>query len=194
MSTSLRLIQRLLAACSLALALTACQNDESRPGGETAEDRRQGAGEAASLTTPTIIGVATAINEAEVEQATAVQARLTDPSTRRFAEQMIRDHGAAVERLSTLSTQLAVAPEDSDLRQELVRESQEIIQRLHGAEAGEVDREYMASQVVMHRRALEVIDERLLPAVQDERLRQELTSMRGHVAAHLVQAEQLGAK
>jgi len=190
MSTSQRLLPRLLAACSVALALTACQSDESdRPA-----QGRSDAPDAAVLTTPQAIGVARAINEAEVEQATAVQGRLTDPAARRFAEQMIRDHNAALERLSTLTNELTLAPEDSELRQDLVREAQEVMQRLNAAGPGDVDQEYLDSQVVMHQRALDVIDDRVLPVVTDERLRRDLTEMRGHVAAHLEQAKQLSSK
>jgi putative membrane protein len=194
MSTS-PVFPRLVAACAVALALTACQKDgsSSRPEGEEGAARPENR-EGASLTTPEIFGVARAINEAEVEQATAVQGRLRNPAATRFAEQMIRDHGAAIEQLSALSSELAIAPADSDLRQKLVREAQDIMQRLSNASPTDLDQEYLDSQVTMHRRALEVLDDELIPAAEEQRLRQQLTTMRGHVAAHLSQAEQLQSK
>lgn len=196
MSTSHPNVQRLLAACGVVLALTACASDESerRESPQAGQQGQQRAGDAAFLSAPQIVGVARAINEGEVELATAVQARLTDPGARRFAEMMIREHGAANERLSALSRELALAPEDSALRQELVRESQQVTRRLNAAPAGDVDEEYLESQVEQHHRALDVIDNRLLSAAREERLRQELTAMRGLVAAHLTEAEQLRSK
>lgn len=192
MSTSHPVLRRLVAACVVSLALTACEKDGSSGPPEGAAQPASGGH--AALSQPEIFGVALALNAGEVEQATAVQGRLRDASAQRFAEQMTRDHSAAIEQLNALSSELAILPADSSLRHELVSESQEVLRRLHAASPGDVDEEYLASQVAMHRRALDVYDNHLIPTAEQDRLRRLLTTQRGHIEAHLQQAEQLQSK
>lgn len=137
------------------------------------------------------LGVARAINQGEVEQARTVQDRV-DGEAKRFAEVMIREHGATIERLEKLARELGVEPRGSDLSRQLEERSRQVVTTLRDAEDAEVSRKYIDSQVDMHRQALEVIDGKLLPAArQQPRLEAAFREMREHVAAHLRHAEQL---
>lgn len=138
------------------------------------------------------LGVARAINAGEVDQARAVQARLDDEDAAAFARVMIREHAATLDQLSRVARELGVEPAGSELKSELEARSRRLIGRLREADDDEVSGEYIASQVQMHREALELIDDELMPAAQDEpRLRDAFVEMRALVAAHLRRAEQL---
>ncbi len=152
---------------------------------------RQAAGAQGELDVGQALGAARAINEGEVEQARAVVDRL-DGEAKRFAEIMIREHGATIERLDKLSRELGVEPRDSELKRELVRRSRQVVGTLRDAGDDELSRAYIDSQIEMHRQALEVIDGKLLPAARDEqRLEAAFKEMREHVAAHLRHVERL---
>lgn len=169
--------RRLVAATALALALAGWRAASG------AEEQQLDLGQ--------VLGVARAINAGEVDQARAVKDRL-EGDAKRFAEIMIREHGAALERLSRLADELGIDPAVSELRRDLEQRSREAIRALRDAEDDEVSRKYVESQVEMHRRALEVIDGKLLPAAREEpRLESSLREMRAHVAAHLRTAEEL---
>ena len=69
-------------------------------------------------------------------------------------------------------------------------DSNDIVTRLNQSTTM-TDRDYMMSQVKVHRKVLMTIDKQLMPSARNADLKNLLTQTRGAVAMHLEQAEQL---
>lgn len=136
-----------------------------------------------------VLGVARVLNRGEVDQAQAVQGRLTEAAAKDFAAMMIKDHGAALEKVAALEKELGVTATESPTKEKVEREGNAVLERLKAVNA-DLDRTYLVSQVTMHRSALKVLDEELIPSAKADKLRTALTEMRGHVARHLEVAEE----
>lgn len=161
-----------LIACVATLALCGCP-----------EDTRRGNGD--ELTTGQVLGAARAINVGEIEQVTAVQGRLTDPDLSTMADRIIIDHRAALQSLEQVSTQLAVVGEESELSRELQEDVNEKTDELAAKQGEELEKVFIEAQVESHQKALEVIDDELMPSTTEPTLQQYLTELRGLVTAHL---------
>ncbi len=170
----------LACAAAAALALVGCPQDEGRMGGSGDE-----------LTAGQVLGVARALNMGEVDQATAVQGRVTDPNVSAMVERIIQDHRAALQELEQISTQMGLVAEESDLSRELTTNAQEATGEFAQRQDEDLAKDFVDKQVDMHEKALETIDDRLLPVTTDSTLRQYLNDLRGTIASHLEMAKQM---
>ena len=63
-----------------------------------------------------------------------------------------------------------------------------------GSTVAEFDRAYVESQLKMHQDVLDTIENELLPAAQNDEIRQLLETMREDVETHLAEAQALQQK
>jgi putative membrane protein len=138
-----------------------------------------------------ILGVIRAINQAEVDHATAVQARLTDPQVRGFAQSMIEDHTRAVTNVDELARTIAIQPAESDTSRKLVKDTRDKIEDLSKEESKDLDSKFLDDQENMHEDALKLIDDRLLKDTKRPDVSRLLGELRASVAAHLEQVRNL---
>lgn len=169
---------RALVACVAALALCGCPEDDGT---------RRGAGDG-ELTPGQVIGAARAINVGEIDQASAVQGRLTDSDLSTFVDRIILDHRAALQSLEQVSTQMAIVGEESELTRELQESAQDTLDDLATKQGDELQSDFLAAQLDAHQRALETIDDQLMPSTADPTLQQYLAELRGLISAHLEMA------
>lgn len=167
-------------AAAAALALVGCPEDQGRVGG-TGDD----------LTAGQVLGVARAINMGEIDQATAVQGRVSDPNVSAMIERIVQDHRAALQQLDQVSVQMGLVAEDSELSRELTNDAQQTTGELAEKQGDDLTKDFIDAQVEQHDKALSTIDDKLLPAATDPTLQQYLTDLRGTIAAHLEMARQM---
>lgn len=151
----------------------------------------QPAGQSERLSDAQIVAVATALNDAEVDQGKMAIGRARQKAVKEFAQMMIAHHGKAVKDVNELSTRLNLAPAESELVTKLRVDATETLNELQKEDANDFDDEYIEAQVDMHEMALKKLDERLLPNVQSAELKALLQTMRSQVADHLQQARAL---
>lgn len=131
--------------------------------------------------------VAHTINDGEIALAQIAVSNASSSEVRAFAQMMITEHQSANSMLESKgfrATENAVTRllnRDVDTRSAALR-------ALSGAD---FDREYVASQVDMHQKALQLINGTLVPSAYAEGLRQTLSTMRTSVQSHLEQARTL---
>ena len=136
-----------------------------------------------------MIGAARAINVGEIDQATAVKGRVADPALAPMIDRIIQDHRAALQSLDQVSTQLGLVAEESELTKELQEDSQKKTDELAAKQGDELADEFLDAQIDGHERAIESIDDTLMPATAEPALQQYLTELRGLVVAHLEMAK-----
>lgn len=204
MRISLRHIGMLLCA-ALAAALTAGCAEERTPTGTTTAEPKGAAGmtttgqegRQAQMAPGQILGIATTINQAEVEAARYVSQNATQPEVQQLASRIEREHEQALQQERQLAQRndIQIRTDHPTVR-ELQNEHQQMMQQLRDARGEEIGRMYVSAQTAMHRRALRIVEEQLLPAAEGE-VANHLRQYRGHIASHMTELEdmqrQLGA-
>jgi putative membrane protein len=194
---------------TLALALTAlthCKSSDSEPsktadnasgpstGESSAEPATQSSssssssnGESKALDDAQIAAIADAANSAEVEQGKLAQSKATDSRVRTFATMMVDHHGEARRDQQALS----VGKQDNAESKRLSEEAETALRSLQQKTGTEFDRAYIQLQCDEHRKVLQTLEQKLLPAAKDPKLEAYLVQLKPRIEAHLAQAERL---
>ncbi|GAA5186845.1 hypothetical protein GCM10023345_23850 [Acinetobacter kookii] len=144
------------------------------------------------LTDSQVIKVVSTANNGEIMQSKTALPKLKMDQTRKYAQLMINAHSSNEKKGQALATRLKLTPQASNISTSLQNDSDKIVNKLGQSSA--VDKDYMMSQVKVHRKVLMIIDKQLLPNAKNSELKNMLTQTRTAVAKHLQMAEQIVAK
>lgn len=138
-----------------------------------------------------MLGILHALNAGEIEQAQLAKTHAKDARVKKFAEQMINQHGESQQKASQLAKNESTAGADSSVVNDLKIANNADIDMLKGASATDFDTMYMSNQVKQHQAALDMITNRLIPAATDAKLKTMLETTRGVVEKHLKSANEI---
>lgn len=138
-----------------------------------------------------IMSVLSTANMGEITQGQIALQKAQRAEVRSFAQKMVTEHTANDQMGQALAARLGVTPQANPITMKLKKESDDVVMKLNKADAKDIDKDYIHSQVKVHKMVLETIDKKLLPSAQNAELRTLLTQTRGAVAMHLQMAEQL---
>ena len=110
-----------------------------------------------------------------------------------FAQRMINDHSQAVALVNEIVSRHDISPKDNLMSRNLRDEATTQRELLRPLTGRAFDSAYVANEVAYHRHLLTIIDDVLLPRLEEGELRQQLVTMRPVLSAHLAHAEQLQA-
>ncbi len=150
-----------------------------------------GGGGGASVSDPQIAAIAVAANQVDIDAGKLAKMKSKNAKVKRFANDMIRDHGSANKQAVKLVTKLGVTPEENDTSRSLTDGGKENIANLKKLKGKEFDKAYMEHEVAYHQQVLDALDKTLIPSAQNAELKSLLESVRGVVAQHLDHANQL---
>jgi putative membrane protein len=119
----------------------------------------------------------------------AGRARTADLVT--FSEVVLADHGAANARVTELARALSVEPTDNGVSRRLAEDAAAALAEVENLSGSEYEAAYIALEAKQHDAVLNALDNALIPAAQNERLRQLLVNLRPAFAAHLQRALQI---
>jgi putative membrane protein len=142
---------------------------------------------AKNLGDPQIAAITDAANSAEIEQGRLAQSKATDPRVRSFAAMMVEHHGEARRDQQALS----VSKQESADSERMSKDADSALSSLQQKSGADFDRAYIQLQCDEHRKVLNDIDQKLLPAAKDPALRAYLEKLKPKVQEHLAQAERL---
>jgi putative membrane protein len=161
---------------------------------------------ASSLSDPQILQVFMAINTADSTSGALAVRNAHDARVRSFARTMVKDHGELNRKAGQLQlgdttqsarqqpgnpTAMQPPSGSSDLLQQLRSSAESEMSELQNASGAAFDSLYINSEVDAHQHVLDQLDSTLIPAAQDEQLKDLLQSARTTIAGHLDQAKQL---
>jgi len=152
-------------------------------------DSMQSASEANSgaLDDSQIAAITDAANSAELTQGQLAKSKASDARVRSFATMMVDHHGEAKRDQQALG----VEKRDNTESQRLSAEANAALQSLQQKSGAEFDRAYIQLQCEEHRKVLDTIEQKLLPAAKDPGLKAYLQQLKPRVEAHLAEAERL---
>ena len=145
-----------------------------------------------NLTESQVIKVVSTANNGEIKQARTVLPKLKTEEARKYAQMMINEHSANEKKGQTLASSLKLTPQVSGISTSLQKDSDNVVRKLSNSSTP--DKDYMSSQVDVHRKVLNTIEKQLIPNAKNAELKNMLTQTRTAVAKHLKMAEDIVAK
>lgn len=145
-----------------------------------------------TLTDSQVIKVLSTANNGEIKQAKTALPKLKMDEARKYAQMMINDHSANEKKAQALANRLNLTPQTSTLSTGLQNDSDKVVAKL--SQSSVTDKDYMMSQVEVHRKVVTMLDKQLIPNAKNIELKNMLTQTRTAVAAHLKKAEQIVEK
>jgi putative membrane protein len=134
------------------------------------------------------------VNTAEVEQGKLAQAKAKAPAVKKFADMMVRQHGAALGEQAKIVKKLSLGSDDSAIAEKLKAEGETTLDTLKKTERAAFDAAYVKSQVEGHQKLLELLDTQLIPAAKTREVVDALRQARAIVEQHLSEARALPTK
>ena len=144
-----------------------------------------------TFTDDQILGLLATFNTGELDIVGLVPDRSHDPSVKRFANVLQKDHSSAREAEARLSERLVMKPASTEKMRDMQAVAQKEVDRLRPMSGHDFDVEFVTNQVDRQRDCLALIDLQLVPSARIAEIRAHLSSMRDDVDHHLRDAEEL---
>ncbi|MDC5597448.1 DUF4142 domain-containing protein [Acinetobacter baumannii] len=143
-----------------------------------------------NLTDSQIFKILSTANNGEIKQAKTALPKLKMDEAKKYAEMMIKEHSANEKNAQALASRLQLISQTSNLSKSLQNDSDKIVSKLNQI-TSDTDKNYMMSQVKVHRKVLTIIDKQLIPNTESSELKNMLVQTRDAVAKHLKAAEDI---
>lgn len=148
----------------------------------------------AAVTPGAALALVAAVDEHEVAAAEQARGKKVTGAVREYADMLHREHGANLEAGKALSTGAgAIQPEQNADVTAMREKGKSELATLDQKSGKDYETAYVEAMVKGHTEALSMLEDRLIPAAQDERLRTFLNNTRDHVAMHLERGKELQA-
>jgi putative membrane protein len=177
-----------LAVALMGLGLGGCLHEDTEwtPAGYEKDPPEE------ALSESQIAGVVSVINRGEIMQAQSALQLLDKADVRDYAQHMLDEHQKSEQRLSVILPEIGLDRGESELSQRLESTGQMMNANLNNLATGQdPDPAYLEIQIAMHRQALQLLDEQLIPAAQRPEIRAFLQETRSSVQMHLIDALRL---
>jgi len=135
-----------------------------------------------------------AIHDAEIQLGQLARSRTRNPEVREFADKLVRQHSAMKARQNTLFDQLGIAGVEDEPSLPLRSDARAMVDDLSVRVRDDFDSEYLADLVLVYQRALNILDNEILPGQLHFDLRTELLRTRDDFAGRLQEASLLQSK
>jgi putative membrane protein len=148
---------------------------------------------AATLTAPQIAAIVVAATQVDIDAGQLALEKSKNEEVKKFAQQMITDHGAVNKAATDLVTKLKVTPEESAASTGLTSGGADMRAKLEKLDGDAFDRAYVDNEVAYHKAVIGVLDTQLIPSATNEELKSTLVGVKPAFDAHLKHAEQIQA-
>ena len=149
-------------AVSGLLSFAACQTmatTAQQPTNDSKNQSKMSHDSHENLTDSQVIKVVSTANNGEIKQAKTALPKLKMDDVRKYAQLMINEHSANEKKGQALASRLKLTPQVSNLSTSLQNDSDKMVNKLTHSSAA--DKDYMMTQVEVHRKVLMTIDKQL---------------------------------
>jgi putative membrane protein len=135
-----------------------------------------------------VVDALTAANQGEVDYSQIGADKATNPSVKKFAQLMVKDHSAMLDGVKSLTTKLNLTPAANDKVSDIQKENQKDITDLNAKTGKDFDKEFMEEQIDMHQETLDLLKD-LDSRTTNPDLKAAIAEATPKVQAHLDQAK-----
>lgn len=135
------------------------------------------------------------IHEAEIDAGQIASRRAQNKEVKDFARKMVDAHKTGEKDTKKVAKDNKIDMDGSDKSEALEEEMEAAIKDLKDKKNGiEFDRAYVALQITMHEKAIEKLDNTLIPSASNAQYKAHLQKTRASVSEHLSHARQLQSR
>lgn len=138
-----------------------------------------------------IAHVAYTADEIDIRYAHLALAISRNPAIHEFARTMIRDHSAVNEMALALLKKLDVSPQDNFLSQELLANSEQLVNEMSQLRGTEFDRRYATNEHAYHQTVNGLVEGTFIPNLQNPEVKDLFEKALSIFKAHELHAEKM---
>ena len=149
--------------------------------------------EATALNDANIAAIVLAANTIDIKNGQLAVARSKDRSVKDFARQMVKDHTSVNAKAAALAARLKLVPEENQASRALVAKTDSTRNKMRKLSGPAFDRAYVNNEVAYHQAVIDLLDSTIVPAVENQELKDLLIGVRPAFVAHLDHAKMIQA-
>ena len=138
--------------------------------------------------------IAVIANKIDVETAKLAKKKSEQSDVIGFANTMISDHTAVIQKAKDLAEKLGVKPQKNSLSKKLMEDARKTRSMLRKKSAGAFNKAYINHEVQYHKAVINTIEDVLLPDTENAELKDLLEGVLPALKAHLKQAKNIQNK
>ena len=143
----------------------------------------------AALDDATIVAIFDAANTWDIETGQLAEKKGTTKDVREFGAMLAHDHTMVRQQGRDLAKKLGVTPTPpKDFA--LAKDHEAAMKELRAAKGKEFDRAFLQHEVNFHKAVIDAVNQTLLPAIQNEQLKDLVTRIAPAFQAHMMAAQQ----
>lgn len=143
------------------------------------------------LTDAEVASVAVVANQIDIDYAEIATKKSKDAEVIKFAQTMINDHTAVINKAAALVKKLGVTPADNAVSQKLLADAEKTKKELRSKSANAFNKAYVDNEVAYHKAVIAAVEGLLIPETDNVELKELLQSVVPALKAHLGHAEML---
>jgi putative membrane protein len=179
----------MLITAAAATALAGAAMLASHPTPASAADART-LSALAALDDPTIVAIFDAANTWDMETGALGEQKGTTKEIRDFAKQLVNDHRMVRQQGRDLAKKLKVTPTPpKDFA--MAKDHDAAMKKLRAAKGKDFDRAFLENEVAYHKAVIDAVNQQLMPAIQNQELKDLVTKIAPAFQAHMVRAQTL---
>ena len=138
--------------------------------------------------------IAVVANKIDVETARLAKKKSEHSRVLDFANTMINDHSAVIQRARGLVNKLGVKPQKNSLSKKLMKDAKKARTSLQNKSGDDFNQAYINHEVKYHKAVINTVQEVLIPDTDNAELKNLLQEVLPPLKAHLQQAENIREK
>ncbi len=146
---------------------------------------------ASKLSDPEVASVAVVANQIDIGYAQIAKTKSKDAEVLKFAETMINDHNAVLEKAGALVKKLGVTPKDNDVSKKLLADAKKTREMLESKSGEAFNKAYVDNEVAYHKTVIDAVEGLLIPETDNAGLKSLLQEVLPALKAHLGHAEMI---
>ena len=143
------------------------------------------------LSDPEVASVAVVANQIDISYAEIAKIKSIDAEVPKFAQTMINDHTAVIDKAAALVKKLGVTPVDNAVSQKLLADAEKTKKELRSKAAKAFNKAYADNEVAYHKAVIAAVEGLLIPETDNAELKELLQNVVPALKAHLGHAEML---
>jgi putative membrane protein len=170
------------------------ENMEDQTMRSTTDESSMKAKQVTTLSDGEIAAIESAANTGEIQMAELAKKQGTSPVVKDFATMMITHHKDADGKLKTIVKKQNITIKEDDTSNKLKADVTTMTTELRSKKGKEFDKAYIDDQVKAHTDVLDIIENQMMPSVQNGDLKAHLADVHRTVADHLQKAQDAQSK
>lgn len=144
-----------------------------------------------ALTDAQIMAVVATVDEHEIDASTKAMKKKLTKEAKDFAKMLKEQHTANKNKGKQVAKQAGIKPATNPLSDSLKAKGDADVKAMQAMAGSDFEKAYIEAMVKGHTEVLDLLDQSLIPTAQNADVKTFLNETRGHVAAHLEQAQRL---